>query len=226
MPTMGKNASKNAIIKKAEELFLADQPEESSDGKRVTLSLRKKLETLLLADPSIIGEENTVYVQVVGDGASLMKGVGQVTWAFKLLPKKSKRGSAKPAIKTHATLVYEGKEEYEVMLEAIERMFTECKDLYDNGLQLDGREAPVTIHFLGGGDYKILAESVCHQGAGALWPCLWCLINTYDMGKLDLASILRTIEQMQEHGHVSHEGLTFPHTCIAKDCKETFASAK
>eukprot|EP00242_Pyramimonas_sp_CCMP2087_P006057 CAMPEP_0198196808 /NCGR_PEP_ID=MMETSP1445-20131203/247_1 /TAXON_ID=36898 /ORGANISM="Pyramimonas sp., Strain CCMP2087" /LENGTH=244 /DNA_ID=CAMNT_0043865801 /DNA_START=34 /DNA_END=768 /DNA_ORIENTATION=- len=126
------------------------------------------------------------------------------------------------AIITHATLVYEGKENYEVFEKKLERMISECEEIKDHGLKYDdGSGKYVTVIFVGGGYYKILCESLGHQGAFCYFPCIYCQVRMNQLAEYE-SSEPRTLRTISEHSHRSHTDMKFPYTCAC--CNKVYAT--
>ena len=109
-----------------------------------------------------------------------------------------------------------------MMEKKLERMISECEEIKDHGLKYDdGSGKYVTVIFVGGGYYKILCESLGHQGASCYFPCIYCQVRMNQLAEYE-SSEPRTLRTISEHSHRSHTDMKFPYTCAC--CNKVYAT--
>ncbi|KAK3235672.1 hypothetical protein CYMTET_54138 [Cymbomonas tetramitiformis] len=136
MPSLGRHASKNKTIALMNAYFQTAKPEALVLGsvEGVTLSFR---EALVAYCQEYLPEAMEVKVQLAGDGAGVFRGISQTTVAFKVIVPQAEQdpdfhGLNSP-FSSQSVLVFEGKEAYYEVKEAMGRLLEELEDITENG---------------------------------------------------------------------------------------------
>ncbi len=224
VPSLGRNASKDKTVALMNEYFNTAKPEALLLGsvEGVTLSFK---EAMLEYIKQYVPESEIINVQLAGDGAGVFRGVSQTTVAFKVIVDNAERdpdfhGLNSP-FSSQSVLVFEGKEAYHEVKEALGRLLKELQEIKDYGIRQGTDGKLYTVKTKGGGDMKwinmMCGLATCsHDNACSYCECAQNQLH------LKTPHTLRTAYSLHAGAHVYHESMTFPWTCDY--CPKTFES--
>ncbi|KAK3281117.1 hypothetical protein CYMTET_11077 [Cymbomonas tetramitiformis] len=221
MPSLGRNAGKNETIRLMNKYFDTAKPEALVLGsvEGITLSFK---EALLAYCEQYLPECTDIQVQLAGDGAGVFRGVSQTTVAFKVIVPQAERdpdfhGLNSP-FSSQSVLVFEGKEAYHEVKEAMARLLDELKDIEDNGITHNDKL--FTLKKKGGGDMKWINMMCGAVPCNHTHGCAFCECPQAEWHLSDTRHTLRTIATIIKGAHLYHAGMTFPWKCPY--CPKTF----
>eukprot|EP00854_Cymbomonas_tetramitiformis_P024180 gene24180-biopygen25012 len=223
MPSLARHASKNNTVKVMNKYFQTAKPEALLLGsvEGVTLSFK---EALIAYCEHYLPECTDIQVQVAGDGAGVFRGVSQTTVAFKVVVPRAETDPNFQALNSpfssQSVLVFEGKEAYHEVKEAMERLLEEFKDIEENGISHNDKV--YTLKKKGGGDMKwinmMCGIAPCNHTNG----CAFCECPQDEWHLTDKKHTLRTTATIHEAAHLYHAGMIFPWVCGY--CQKEFAT--
>ncbi|KAK3237283.1 hypothetical protein CYMTET_52627 [Cymbomonas tetramitiformis] len=150
MPSLKTHASKNITVSLMKEYFEEMDPQGlEDDPKTIFVSLHKVIHEHLATYP-LAPTENELKIKVDGDGAPVMPRVSQTCIAVKVMrtfddmEEKDWEGLNSP-FTSHSILLFDGKEDWDVILHQAARLQAELRDIRENGIVVDGKVLTVKI---------------------------------------------------------------------------------
>ncbi|KAK3273128.1 hypothetical protein CYMTET_18616 [Cymbomonas tetramitiformis] len=194
------------------------------DPKTISVSLHKVILEHLTTYP-LAPDETELTIKVDGDGAPVMPRVNQTCIAVKVMrgfedmEEKDWEGLNSP-FTSHSLLLFDGKEDWDVILHQAARLQAELRDIRENGLLVGGKK--YTVKIIAGGDLKWLNAVAGLSTCAHTYPCPWCLVKLCELHCVwgELQYIKRTRANMGEYAHLHQDYYQYPWSCPG--CGEIF----
>ncbi len=225
MPSFKTHASKNKTVELMQKYFEQMDPEVlEGEPKTISVSLRKVILEHLQTYP-LAPDDTELKIKIDGDGAPVMPRVSQTCIAVKVMRTFEDMQSAdweglNSPFTSHSLLLFDGKEDWDVILKQAARLQAELQDIRENGFEVDGKALKVKI--IAGGDLKWLNAVAGLSTCAHTYPCPWCLVMLAQLHCVwgELQYVKRTDRNMREYAHLHQDYYEYPWTCSG--CGEVF----
>ncbi|KAK3253915.1 hypothetical protein CYMTET_36855 [Cymbomonas tetramitiformis] len=155
-----------------------------------------------------------LVVQLAGDGANAFRGVSQTTVAFKVVTKGAEHDTEfrrlNSPFTSQSVLVFEGKEAYQEVKDALERLLQELDNIKIQGIQVD--DTVYVLKIKGGGDMKWINMMLGLATCSHTYCCSYCEGAKDELHEKKEFK-LRTTTTLLEGAHLYHPGMMFPWQC-------------